>query len=146
TSWASAARAGTLSSGMAARAASSAAVSWRCSVRSASPAAWMRVRASIAPGTIGPLELPVRTHEHDLEAVVGLDAAPGAQHHALERRVDEVYGHLRLVGQPLVEPGQQPAPTDELHAVEDEVLRQLRRAHAEAGHHRVADGRHGLVD
>ena len=50
-------------------------------------------RLAGAPGRRGP-ELARRAHEHDLEAVVGLDAATGAEHHALERRVDEVHGHV----------------------------------------------------
>ena len=42
-----------------------------------------------------------RAHEHDLELVVGLDAAAGAEHDALERRVDEVHRDLGLVGDAL---------------------------------------------
>ena len=38
-------------------------------------------------------------HEHDLQRVVGLDATPGSEHDALERRVDEVHGDAGLVGE-----------------------------------------------
>ena len=38
-------------------------------------------------------------HEHDLELVVGLDAAAGAEHHALERGVDQRDRDLGLLGE-----------------------------------------------
>jgi hypothetical protein len=39
----------------------------------------------------------IRTsHEHALQALEALEATPGAEHHAFERRIHEVDGKIRL--------------------------------------------------
>ena len=71
---------------------------------------------------------------------------PGAEHDALERRVDEVHRQIGLVADAVVEPAQQRSAADEVHAVEDEVLRELGRRARQARDHRVADRAQLLLD
>ena len=73
------------------------------------------------------------SEEHDLQRLVRLDAVTGAEHDALERRVDEVHRDLRLALDPQVEAAQHATAADEVHAVGQEVLGQLGRRLAEAG-------------
>ena len=67
-------------------------------------------------------------HEHHLEAVVGLDAAAGAEHDALERGVDEVHAGSRsprrCAGRGR---GACPPPPTRCMPAHDQVLRQLGR-------------------
>ena len=81
-----------------------------------------------------------------LQAVEALEAAAGAEHDALERRVDEVHRKIGLVADALVEAAQHAAAADEMHAVEDEVLRELGRRAGEARDDRVADRAQLLLD
>src|SRR5437588_2903927 len=90
--------------------------------------------------------LPIRAHEQDLQGVEGLQALAGAEHDALERGVDQVDRNRRLLGDPVIEPAQHAAAADQVDALDDEVLGQLRRRCTEALHDRVDDGPHLLVD
>ena len=85
-------------------------------------------------------------HEHLLEAVEALEAAAGAEHDALERRVDEVHRQVGLLLDAPVEPCSIAAAADEVHAVRDQVLRELGRRAREARDDRVADRAHLLLD
>ena len=111
-----------------------------------------RIRAA-APG-VG-CRLPDRPHvtqrpllhEHDLEGVVGLDAA--ARRRARPTRAaasTRCTGTSVSVGDAQVEPRSMRAAADQVDALHDEVLGQLRRCLAEAGHDRVDDGGDRLVD
>ena len=80
------------------------------------------------------------------EAVEALEAAAGAEHDAFERRVDEMHGQVGLVADAPVEAAQHAAAADEVHAVQDEVLRELGRRAREARDHRVADRAQLLLD
>ena len=81
-----------------------------------------------------------------LQAVEALEAAAGAEHDALERRVDEVHRQVGLLADAAVEAAQHAAAADEVHAVEDQVLRELGRRAREARDHRVADRAQLLLD
>src|SRR5205085_11037154 len=78
-------------------------------------------------------------HEHAAQRVVGLDAATGPEHDALERGVDDVHRHAGHPGQPAIEAPQEATATHEMDALLDHVLRQLGRRLPEALHYRRAD-------
>ena len=65
--------------------------------------------------------------EEPAQLVEGLEAEAGPEHHALERRVDQVHRHRGGVGQALAHAPQQRAPADQVDALEDDVLGQLGR-------------------
>src|SRR5438309_1102818 len=67
-------------------------------------------------------ELAVGAHEEDLQGVEGLEALARTQDDALEGRVDQVHGEHRLLGDAPVEAAQHAAATDEVDALDDEVL------------------------
>ena len=84
-------------------------------------------------------------HEHRLHRFVVFDDLAGTEHHRLERRLDPTHGHVGFGGEAQIHARQHSAATDQVHALHDEILCELRRGLARR-HDRVHHRRDGFLD
>ena len=74
------------------------------------------------------------------------DDLAGTEHHRLERRIDPTHGHVGLGGEAQIHAFQHSATTDQVHALHDEILCELRRSLGETAHDRIHHRRDGFLD
>src|SRR5919106_1961712 len=104
------------------------------------------VRAGVAGTRLAAAAVALARLRRAVDDLELLEAAPGADRHAGERRLGELHGHLRLVAEPVGEACEERAASGQHDAAVHDVGRELGRRLVERGLDRVDDLADGLVE